>query len=240
MRLNKNAMRSGEYLVSPSLRPGGINKHVIRRPSGCLILKVRPDGGRFACRSNKVVMLYVHLILLPTIVLPLVLPAVLAARPGRRRGRVGTELPRHVCDLAARSATDFAKNYVIAKTASRSRRSTMLAALMYPPSGVGKRTCPDCDLEVPVIANWRRRTSRLASTANTSSSAFITVTRFEAGHLFASYVRSARPAGRRFLKIGQVGRTLRRRVDYREKPKVRCQREKALQAVGKWTTRQHR
>ena len=30
--LNKNAVRSGEYLVSPLVRPGGINKYVIRRP----------------------------------------------------------------------------------------------------------------------------------------------------------------------------------------------------------------
>ena len=36
-----------------------------------MIRKVRPDGGPFACRSTNEVMLCVHLILLPTIVLPL-------------------------------------------------------------------------------------------------------------------------------------------------------------------------
>ena len=72
MRLNKNAVRSGEYSVSPLVKPW---RH--QQISNTQAMRLRDTKGQAltADRSHvaqtKEVMLCVHLILLPTIVLPL-------------------------------------------------------------------------------------------------------------------------------------------------------------------------
>ena len=71
--VHKNAVYSGDYLVSP--RCCCAWRHQQMRNTQAMRLREYersgPDGGPFACRSNEVMLWQIHLILLPTIVQPL-------------------------------------------------------------------------------------------------------------------------------------------------------------------------
>jgi hypothetical protein len=77
------------------------------------------------------------------------------------------------------------------QTANRSRRTTTVDALMYPPLGVGKRACSTATLKSRYLRT-RRRTGRQTSTLNT-------------GRLFPGYSGTVHAARRRLFEIRQLG-----------------------------------